>query len=335
MIRSDLEKIEHLVLRPQAAFADRSLGRAVPETPCPIRTDFQRDRDRILHTKSFRRLKHKTQVYIAPLGDHYRTRLTHTLEVAQIGRTIARALRLNEDLVEAIALGHDIGHTPFGHAGEEILNRLSPTGFRHYEHSLRVVDFLESRHGHRGLNLTEEVRDGILHHTGEQIARTLEGYIVKLADRIAYINHDIDDAIRAGSLRESDLPEECIRILGRTCGQRISTLIIDIVEYSKDRDDVRQSPQIAEVMLRLRRFMFDSVYRDDRAMAQQERIERLLSSLYQYYRQRPEAMGEHLRIYGPEHDVDRMVTDYIAGMTDQFAIEMFQQLFLPTAIRRV
>ncbi|MDO5716577.1 MAG: deoxyguanosinetriphosphate triphosphohydrolase [Tissierellia bacterium] len=335
MIRKDLEMREHQTLREIATFSDQSKGRLRPEEPCDVRTDFQRDRDRILHSKSFRRLKHKTQVYIAPVGDHFRTRLTHTLEVSQIGRTIARALRLNEDLTEAIALAHDIGHTPFGHSGEKVINGISPYGFRHYEHSLRVVDHLEWHKDQIGLNLTQEVRDGILNHTGEKMASTLEGYIVKLADRIAYINHDIDDALRAGSLSKEDIPKDISAVLGDSCGHRIDTLIKDVISYSVDKDFVDLSPAIKKKMMDLREFMFENVYLDQRSKEQGERIQLLLTALYDYYIKNPKDMGEHMELYSEDEDIHRVVTDYVAGMTDQFAIERFKDLYLPDRIRKV
>src|SRR5690554_4472791 len=237
-IRQKLEKREHEILSPYAAFSDQSLGRDYEERPCDMRPIYQRDRDRIIHSKAFRRLKHKTQVFLAPEGDHFRTRLTHTLEVAQIGRTLARALRLNEDLVEAIALGHDLGHTPFGHTGERVLNSLHPNGFRHNQQSIRVVDFLEHSNNRVGLNLTYEVRDGIINHSGDNSCSTLEGQIVKISDRIAYINHDIDDAIRAGIIKEKDLPKDCLEVLGKSHGARINTMILDIIYNSLDKDTI-------------------------------------------------------------------------------------------------
>lgn len=333
MIRERLEKLEHEILSPYAAFADEAT-RDYDEQKCDMRTDFQRDRDRILHSKSFRRLKHKTQVYIAPIGDHFRTRLTHTLEVAQIARTIARALRLNEDLTEAIALGHDLGHTPFGHSGERALNKISPYGFKHNLNSLRVVEFLESHKNLRGLNLTKEVRDGIKNHSGDAEASTLEGKIIKFADRIAYINHDIDDSIRAGILKQYDIPSEITEVLGKTPSDRIDFLVRDIIENSLDTDNVKMSDKTYEAMMSLRAFMFKNVYNDTRSEVQGEKIENLILALYNHYKTNPQDMGDHLKLYKDE-DIDRIVTDYVSGMTDQFAIEKFKELFLPTSFRRV
>ena len=289
-------------------------GRARDEPPCRLRTPFQRDRDRIVHTKAFRRLMHKTQVFIAPAGDHYRTRLTHTLETTGISRGVARALRLNEDLVEAIGLGHDLGHPPFGHAGEEALDEALQerfeARFRHNEHSLRVVDVLE-REG-RGLNLTEEVRDGILNHTGPTAPSTLEGHIVKLVDRVAYINHDIDDAVRAGVLRPQELPKEEIEILGETGARRIDALVHDIVEASAEAGEIRQSPEVGEAMLSLRRFMFDRVYLGDQARHDNNRAKAVVRKIF-----------EHLIGLG---DPMQETVDYVAGMTDRFAFAFAAEL---------
>lgn len=333
-IRQTLEANEHKILSPYACFSD-SARRDREEEKCSIRTDFQRDRDRILHSKSFRRLKHKTQVYIAPAGDHFRTRLTHTLEVAQIGRTIARALGLNEDLTEAIALGHDLGHTPFGHSGENVLNTISKYEFKHNLHSLRVVEFIEPHKNFRGLNLTKEVRDGIKNHSGDGKAATLEGKIIKFADRIAYINHDIDDSIRAGFLKNEDIPREISEVLGNNPSDRIDYLVKDIIKNSYGKDDILMSDPTLEAMLSLRAFMFKNVYQDERSSVQGEKIFNLLEALYKHYKSHPEDMGDHLKIYDKDEDIDRIVTDYVAGMTDQFAIEKFKELFLPTSFRRV
>lgn len=335
MIRELLEKREHENLRSVATFSDSSKGRKRPEEKSSVRLEFQRDRDRIIHTKSFRRLKHKTQVYIAPLGDHYRTRLTHTLEVSQIARTIARALFLNEDLVEAICMGHDIGHTPFGHAGEKVLNKLSDTGFKHNEQSLRVVNFLECHGNDRGLNLTYEVQDGIVNHSGSNEAFTLEGKIVKFADRIAYINHDIDDAIRAGVLNESSIPRELIKILGTTPSKRIDTMVKDVIINSTDKNSIEMSDEVGEAMLALREFMFKNVYLDERSVIQGERIESMLTLLFEYYLKHEEELRQHMNIFDTDITANRLVIDYIAGMTDQYAIDKFKELFLPTSIRRV
>lgn len=296
-----------------------------------MRTPFQRDRDRIVHCKSFRRLKHKTQVFIAPEGDHYRTRLTHTLEACGISRTAARALRLNEDLTEAIGLGHDLGHAPFGHIGEEALNHCLKDrfglGFRHNEQSLRLVERLE-RAG-RGLNLTEQVRDGILKHTGDQEPTTHEGRIVRLVDRVAYINHDIDDAIRAGVLDSKDLPKDEIEILGSSGSSRIDTLVHDLVEASADRGEIKQSEEVAEAMLSLRSFMFENVYLGKVAQAERCRISRLIGTLFEHYCENP---GE-LPALDSELTLAERVTDYIAGMTDRYAIRAYRELTVPQEFR--
>jgi dGTPase len=303
--------------------------RARPEDPCRLRTPFQRDRDRIVHSKSFRRLTHKTQVFIAPEGDHYRTRLTHTLEACGISRTVARALRLNEDLTEAIGYGHDLGHPPFGHTGEQaldvVLSNRFDRRFRHNEQSLRVVDRLE-RDG-RGLNLTEEVRDGVLRHTGPTEPRTLEGKIVRLVDRIAYINHDIDDALRAGVLAEEDLPREEIAALGRTGSERIDLLVHDLVEHSRAAGDIVQSEEVGGAMNRLRRFMFDRVYLGAGALREQGRVTAVIETLFEHFLAAPETVE---LIAGTEgDDLPTRVTDYIAGMTDRFCIREFEQLTVP------
>jgi dGTPase len=301
------------------------------EADSPLRTPFQRDRDRIVHSKAFRRLKHKTQVFVAPEGDHYRTRLTHTLEACGIARTVARALRLNEDLTEAIGLGHDLGHPPFGHAGEEALDAaLQEAGggrFRHNEHSLRVVDVLE-REGH-GLNLTEQVRDGILNHTGSRKPATLEGQIVKLVDRVAYINHDIDDALRAGILRPEDLPAEEIELLGPTGSERIDTLVRDIVEHSAGAEEIAQGREVGQAMLRLRKFMFDRVYLGPEARSEHARVERTMRGLFQYYLAHPDEIPS---LDSTASSLQR-VTDYIAGMTDRFCIAKFTELTVPEESR--
>ncbi|HET9184957.1 MAG TPA: deoxyguanosinetriphosphate triphosphohydrolase [Solirubrobacterales bacterium] len=306
--------------------------RAVEEPDSPLRTPFQRDRDRIIHSKSFRRLKHKTQVFVAPEGDHYRTRLTHTLEACGIARTVARALGLNEDLTEAIGLGHDLGHPPFGHAGEEALDEAlrahcGGDGFRHNEHSLRVVEVLE-REG-RGLNLTEQVRDGILNHTGSRRPATLEGQIVKLVDRVAYINHDIDDALRAGILRPEDLPSEEIELLGPTGSRRIDTLVRDIVENSEGAGEISQSREVGQAMLRLRKFMFDRVYLGPEARREQGRVRHTMSGLFEHYMEHPDELPNP----DPAATRCQRVTDYIAGMTDRFCIARFTALTVPAESR--
>jgi dGTPase len=304
--------------------------RQVEEPDSPLRTPFQRDRDRIVHSKSFRRLKHKTQVFVAPEGDHYRTRLTHTLEACGIARTVARALGLNEDLTEAIGLGHDLGHPPFGHAGEEALDaalrEAGGSGFRHNEHSLRVVDVLE-REG-RGLNLTEQVRDGILNHTGSNRPATLEGQIVKLVDRVAYINHDIDDALRAGILGPGDLPAAEIELLGPTGSQRIDTLVRDIVETSGS-GEIGQSPEVGKAMLRLRKFMFERVYLGPEARREHRRVEHTMSGLFRHYLEHPDELPR----WDPEAGEHQRVVDYIAGMTDRFCIAKFTELTIPEEAR--
>jgi dGTPase len=305
--------------------------RAVEEPDSPMRTPFQRDRDRIVHSKSFRRLKHKTQVFVAPEGDHYRTRLTHTLEACGIARTVARALGLNEDLTEAIGLGHDLGHPPFGHAGEETLDEAlrerCGAGFRHNEHSLRVVEVLE-RDG-QGLNLTEEVRDGILNHTGSRRPATLEGQVVKLVDRVAYINHDIDDALRAGILTVGDLPTEEIELLGPTGSERIDTLVRDIVEHSAEAEEIAQGREVGGAMLRLRKFMFDRVYLGPAARREQSRVQRTMRGLFDHYMESPAELPSPDPAAG---DCQR-VADYIAGMTDRFCIAKFTELTIPEEAR--
>jgi len=316
-----------------SAHATRSYPaeRATPEPDSPLRTPFQRDRDRIVHSKSFRRLKHKTQVFVAPEGDHYRTRLSHTLEACGIARTVARALGLNEDLTEAIGLGHDLGHPPFGHAGEETLDRClrqrAGRGFKHNEHSLRVVEVLE-RDG-AGLNLTAPVRDGILNHTGSVKPTTLEGRIVRLVDRVAYINHDIDDALRAGILGSEDLPAAEIELLGPTGSIRIDTLVSDIVENSRGVDDIRQSEGVGMAMLRLRKFMFDRVYLGETARSEHARVERTMTGLFDHYLANPQIIPA----LDPAADDVQRVTDYIAGMTDRYCIARFTDLAIPEAAR--
>ncbi len=320
-IRERTEEIESLTLSPYATKAKDTLGRRIPKPLCDIRTEFQRDRDKIIHCKAFRRLKHKTQVFISPEGDHYRTRLTHTLEVSQIGRTIARSLRLNEDLVEAISLGHDLGHTPFGHSGEAALNTLSPLGFRHNEQSVRVVDVIEN------LNLTHEVRDGILCHTGSKAASTPEGRIIKIADRIAYINHDIDDAVRAGILKESDLPKNAISVLGSTHSDRIECMIKNCIESSFDSPDIKMTGAVLDAMNELRNFMFKNVYVGSAAKTEEKKVRSVMRGLYEYYKENP---GEIPEITDPS-DIERNVLDYIAGMSDRYAIYIFKQIYIPAS----
>ncbi|MGI6199552.1 MAG: deoxyguanosinetriphosphate triphosphohydrolase [Christensenellales bacterium] len=325
-VREFQQQQEAQLLMPWAAHSVDTRGRDHPITPCPLRTDYQRDRDRILHCKSFRRLKHKTQMFLAPEGDHYRTRLTHTLEVTQIARTIARSLRLNEDLTEAIGLGHDLGHTPFGHAGERALNQVASMGFAHNLHSQRVVEVLEND---QGLNLTWEVRDGIAHHSGEVAPSTLEGQVVHLADRIAYINHDIDDAIRAGILRDDQLPQGALDILGDSHGKRIDTVIRDVVRSSWEKPEIIMSPEVAQAMTDLRQYMFKHIYFDSAAKREEGKAVRMLQEMFAYYLEHPRAMPEDQMDAVARFGVERAVVDYIAGMTDRFAIHTYQELFLP------
>ena len=327
-IREEIEQREREYLSPQAVCSADTKGRARPMEPCPLRTEFQRDRDRILHCKSFRRLKFKTQVFIAPEGDHFRTRLTHTLEVSQVARTIARCLRLNEDLTEAIALGHDLGHTPFGHIGEKVLDQLADGGFRHNEQSLRVVEVLE---GGEGLNLTQEVRDGILTHSGRQKPATLEGECVARADRIAYINHDIDDAIRAGVLKEFELPHEILRVLGETHGARIDTMIRDIVEGSKEQEHLRMSDNVQGACDELRQFLFDHVYMDNWRKAEERRCDHVITALFEYFMAHPGEMPlEYVQI-AYRDGTERAVVDYLACMTDRYALRTYERLFIPAS----
>ena len=325
-IRERTEAIEEEYLSPYAALSKNSKGRAREEKQCDIRPVFQRDRDRILHSKAFRRLKNKTQVFLSPKGDHYRTRLTHTLEVSQIARTISRALRLNEDLTEAIALGHDLGHTPFGHAGESVLAELVPGGFEHNIQSLRVVEKLENG---TGLNLTFEVRDGILNHKKTGKAATLEGRVVSLADRIAYINHDIDDAVRAKVLDLRELPEDCVRILGRTHGERINTLIIDVVKNSYMKADVTMSAETDVAFNILRDFMFERVYFNPMAKREENKAKDLVKMLYQYYCEHTEYLPEEFQANIQEDGSQRVAADWIACMTDRYAIKDYCRLFVP------
>ena len=321
------EQLQAQTLSKYAMLSQNTRGRERPVEPCAIRTDFIRDRDRIIHCKSFRRMKHKTQVFLAPQGDHYRTRLTHTLEVSQIARTIARALRLNEDLTEAIAMGHDLGHTPFGHSGEDVLNALAPGGFEHNVQSLRVVEKLEN--GGAGLNLTYEVRDGILNHKKNGVASTLEGRVVSLADRIAYINHDIDDAIRAGVLRENDLPQDCVKALGDSHGRRINTMIVDVVEQSYDRPVVSMSEETYAMFDRLRDFMFERVYKNPVAKSEESKAKRVIEELYEYHLRHVEELPADFLRNLPADGPERVAADYIACMTDNYAVREYEGLFVP------
>ena len=331
LLREDLEKREFEILSEKAVKSAESRGRRFPEEKCSIRTEFQRDRDRIIHSKAFRRLMHKTQVFLAPEGDHFRTRLTHTIEVSQIARTIARALNLNEDLVEAIALGHDLGHTPFGHNGEEVLDKIHEGGFKHNEQSLRVVDVLESTQSRRGMNLTEEVRDGIVNHTGANMPFTLEGQIVKISDRIAYINHDIDDAIRSGVISINDIPSSSLELFGMTHRERINNMVEDVVKNSDGRDMILQSPEHKEELDKLRRFMFANVYKSSRVKREEDlaKVEVVLSSLYKHYIDNPDQLPEDMQLIAETDGKAEAAKDYVAGMTDRFALATYTDLFVP------
>lgn len=328
-IRERLEDAEYTLLSPQAQKARETRGRAFPTEESEARTCYQRDTDRIVHSKAFRRLMHKTQVFLQPEGDHYRTRMTHTLEVSRIARTIARALQLNEDLTEAIALGHDLGHTPFGHAGEEALSEMMGQPFYHNEQSLRVVDCLE-RDG-QGLNLTYEVRMGILGHTGPHIPETLEGQIVRISDRIAYINHDIDDAIRAGILRPDDIPKDISAVLGETHRERINTLVMDMISQTLESGTLSMRPEIQQSMDDLRSFLFERVYKNPVAKGEEHKARNMLQALYSYYMKYPEKLPAD---FIPQLDFDgmpRVICDYIAGMTDKYAISKYEDIFIPSA----
>ena len=327
-IRERTETQEKEYLSPFATLAASSAGRDREEAPCETRTAFQRDRDRIVHSMSFRRLQGKTQVYIAPEGDHFTTRLSHTLAVAQIARTIARSLRLNEDLTEAIALGHDLGHTPFGHIGERSLDQLMSGGFHHNEQSRRVVEVLE-RDG-QGLNLTLEVRDGILCHSGPKLPSTLEGDCVRRADRIAYLNHDLADALRSGVLKPFELPVDCLNVLGYTHSQRINTMITDIVANSEGKENLEMSPPVEQAMDALRDFMFQRVYRDSWRAAEEVRCDHVVRSLFGWYMEHPAELSEEYLLISYREGTQRGVCDYLSGMTDRYAIRVFQQLFIPS-----
>lgn len=333
-----MEKISDMFLEREkqtlsefAFLTSNTRGRARPKEPCAVRTEFQRDRDRIIHSQSFRRLMNKTQVFLAPAGDHYRTRLTHTLEVAQVARIIARALRLNEDLAEAGALGHDLGHTPFGHAGEDALRQCFDPGFTHYEQSLRVVDRLEN--GGEGLNLTWEVRDAILNHTGANMASTLEGVIIKYADRIAYINHDIDDACRAGILTLEDIPAELRSTLGQGHSERINTMVTSVITASQGKPEISMTPEVSDAMSELRKFLFEKVYLNPVAKAEEKKAKALLIQLYDYYSEHPERMPELYRKNIGKEGIPRCAADFVSGMTDRYAIEIYKELFVPEVWR--
>ena len=324
-IREKSEQLEEQILSPMATLSKNSGGRLRKEEKCTLRTEYARDRDRVVHSKAFRRLKHKTQVFISLDNDHFRTRLTHTLEVSQIARTMAHVLRLNEDLAEAISLAHDIGHTPFGHSGERALDAVAPMGFKHYKQSLRVVDYLEKDGD--GMNLTLEVRDGIVNHTGANKASTPEGLIIKYADRIAYINHDIDDAIRAGVIKKDDIPQRLVSTLGTTGSERINTLITDLVNTSLEKNSICMSTGIENAMMELREFMFANVYyklseRDDQAYM-------VIEKLYKYFINHPHAMPDEYKNYLKNWDTGTVVSDYIAGMTDNYSVALFNDLFMP------
>ncbi|MBO5352264.1 MAG: deoxyguanosinetriphosphate triphosphohydrolase [Lachnospiraceae bacterium] len=330
-LREMQEQREHQVLSRYAAFSDQSLGRDRETAPCDIRTVYQRDRDKIIHSKAFRRLNGKTQVFLTPEGDHYRTRLTHTLEVSQTARTIAKALRLNEDLTEAIALGHDLGHTPFGHAGERALNEICPGGFKHYLQSVRVVERLE-RDG-EGLNLTKEVRDGIANHQYSTTPMTLEGKIVRISDKIAYVNHDIDDAIRGHIITEEQIPQEFTSVLGHNLSERLNKLIHDIIINSEEKNEITMSPEVEKAFSGLRSYMFESVYTNPLAKGQEAKAGQMVQELYLYYMSHPDLLPEEYRrmIQEKNEKTERVVCDYVAGMTDRYAVTKFKQIMIPNA----
>jgi dGTPase len=323
-VRERIEKIEEQTFSPFASLSKNS-HRHKEENKCDMRTEYQQDRDRIIHSKSFRRLKRKTQMFISPEGDHYRTRLTHTLEVSQVARTIARALRLNEDLTEAIALGHDLGHTPFGHTGEQALSEICPLGFKHFKQSLRVVEKLEGEG--QGLNLTEAVRDGIVKHT-DGSANTIEGRVVKLADAIAFLNHDIEDAIRANILRKTDIPEDILKVLGDSGSLRINNLVKSIVENTRD-ENLSMAEDVNAAFLNLRKFMLETIYLNVDVQADRRKVPEFIGHLYAYFKRYPQKLPEDLLKIANEEGIDRAVCDYIAGMTDHFAIMIFKELFIP------
>jgi dGTPase len=328
-VREELERLEHKRLNPKAAFADQSRGRPRPEgeREMDVRTCYQRDTDRIVHSKTFRRLMHKTQVFLQPEGDHYRTRMTHTIEVSRIARTITQALGLNEDLAEAIAMGHDLGHTPFGHAGEDALSRCLGMPFRHNEQSLRVVDYLE-RDGN-GLNLTYEVRDGILCHTGDKMPDTLEGMVVRRSDQIAYVNHDIDDAIRAGILTNDDIPKAITDVLGHTHSTRVNKLVTDMICTSREAGTVCLTPEVEKALKDLRSFMFENVYRSPVAKGQESKAKDMLCRLFEYYYKNPQELPEDFHPQMSFDGMERTVCDYVAGMTDNYAVDKFTEIFIP------
>lgn len=326
-MREKTFKTEELFLSPYAKKSCDTVGRLRFEEPCPMRTDFQRDRDRIIHSKAFRRLKNKTQVFFSPEGDHYRTRLTHTLNVSQVARSISRALSLNEDLTEAIALGHDLGHTPFGHSGERILSRLNPKGFKHNVQSGRVADILEG--DGKGLNLTREVVDGMINHKMSLSPQTLEGKAVSYADRIAYVNHDIDDAIDSGFIVKEDLPKEAIELLGENSSKRINSLIFSILRNSEGKNKVEMGKEEADAMETLRQFLFQRVYNDKRIYLEEERADRMISALYNYFKKNVDKMPEFYLTLLDSYDVDTVISDYISSMSDTFVVSTFSQFFIP------
>lgn len=325
-IRKETENIEERTLSEWATLSKNCKKRKNLEEECPIRTSFQRDRDRIIHSKSFRRLKHKTQVFICPEGDHYRTRLTHTLEVSSISRTVARALRLNEDLTEAIAMAHDLGHTPFGHAGEDILNNICPGGFKHYDQSVRVCEVLENEG--KGLNLTEEVLDGVLNHTKGPLPKTLEGQIVRICDKIAYINHDIDDALRAGVIKMSDIPADFVENTGTTCSERINAMVISLVKNT-EKSRIKMESEVEKAFFKMHKFMYEKVYLSEIAKTEEKKAVYIVEWLYKYFKENNQKLpGDIIEICQKE-GLERGVCDYIAGMTDDFAIKLFKDLFIP------
>jgi dGTPase len=326
-LKDKTQLIEEKFLSPYATKSKDTVGRLKSEEPCPMRTPFQRDRDRIIHCKAFRRLKNKTQVFFSPEGDHYRTRLTHTLTVSQVARSIARALSLNEDLTEAIALGHDLGHTPFGHSGERILSRLNPKGFVHNEQSGRVVDVLEK--DGQGLNLTREVVDGIINHKMSTCAKTLEGKAVSIADRIAYINHDIDDAIVGGFITVNDLPKDAVEILGNTSRKRINAMIGSIIKESEGKNKVAMEKHVEKATMELRAFMFDNVYGDKTFREEETRADRMITALFDYYKKAPERLPDFYVKRLDVDDIDTVLCDYISGMSDGYEVNIFTELFVP------
>ncbi len=329
LFRENVEKFEQEKLSVYAARSIESKGRRIDENKCAIRTEYQRDRDRILHSKAFRRLKHKTQVFLSPERDHYRTRLTHTLEVSQISRTIARALQLNEDLTEAIALGHDLGHTPFGHSGEVILNNIHPKGFKHNEQSLKVVEYIEKGNHGFGLNLTFEVKDGILNHTGDNKPKTMEGQIVKISDRIAYINHDIDDAVRAKVITLDQLPRDCVENLGSSHSGRINKMIMDVIYNSHEKAEIVMSEETLHYTNKLRGFMFDNVYYNKKAKKEEEKAQYIIQELYSFFVKYPNNLPEEMIKAIDKFGLNETVKDYIAGMTDRYVINRFMEIYVP------